>query len=262
MSALLDSVTEKVDDLAYAVSDVTYVVSGELAEQVNTVIQKVQAEELKRIRKKEAAEKEEAARQAQERDPFLGKNAEIHTQAVSGLVKSTEHHTTGHDTASLLSTETFSTESDLSQTPDMVRENKSRGQNDADSLSGDGKSVLQINQNGKERTGSTRLKTFKKGPERGGERKNSSSRRERKAEGEKMRLMAPSLSTLTQPQWMFLALSQSSSLLLNVHGLSETKHISLYAVEIILVDQKPVFKPHVFFLSLPCYVRFGDSSSA
>lgn len=194
MSALMDSVTEKVDDLAYAVSDATYVVSGELAEQVNTIIQKVQAEELKRIRKKEAAEKEEVARQAQERDPFLCKT-EIQTRAVSGLV-SPEHHTTGNDTDSLRSTET--TESDLSQTPDT---NKSMRQNvDVDSLSGDGKSVIR---NGKERSGSTRLKTFIKDPAGGGERIRSCSRRERQTEGEKMKYCSwLHLCTFTEPRWM------------------------------------------------------------
>ncbi|XP_039528052.1 synaptotagmin-14 isoform X2 [Pimephales promelas] len=133
MSAMLESVTEKVDDLAYALSDVTYTVSGELAEHVNTIIHKVQAEELKRIRKKEAEEKEASARQAQERDPFLYRT-EIQTQAASGLVKDPQPQTAGEDNGSVLSTET-STESDLSQTP-------------------------HTNESGvKERTGSTKLKT-------------------------------------------------------------------------------------------------------
>ncbi|XP_026117281.1 synaptotagmin-14-like [Carassius auratus] len=167
MSAVLESVSEKVDDLAYALSDVTFTVSGELAEHVNTIIHKVQAEELKRIRKKEAEEKEAAARQAQERDPLLGRT-EIQTQAVCGLVKDPEPQTTSNDTGSLLSTETFSTESDLSQAPDTLKE-KFIAQNGADSLS-----VLQ--QNGScviERTESTKLKTSRS-PADGCEEKKSS----------------------------------------------------------------------------------------
>ncbi|XP_067242732.1 synaptotagmin-14 [Chanodichthys erythropterus] len=157
MSAMLESMTEKVDDLAYALSDVTYTVSGELAEHVNSIIHKVQAEELKRIRKKEAEEKEAAARQAQERDPFLCRT-EIQTQAAS--------QTLSNDNGSVLSTET-STESDLSQTPDT----KLKSQNSAESPS-----VLQ--QNGscvKERTRSTKLKT-NRSPVDGGEKKKSSNR--------------------------------------------------------------------------------------
>ncbi|KAK7140376.1 hypothetical protein R3I94_012857 [Phoxinus phoxinus] len=147
---MLESVTEKVDDLAYALSDATYTVSGELAEHVNTIIHKVQAEELKRIRKKEAEEKEAAARQAQERDPFLCRT-EIQTQAASGLVK--DPQTAGDDNGSVLSTET-STESDLSQTPHT-----------------NGCSV-------KERTGSTKSKT-PRSPVDGGEKKKSSNRERR-----------------------------------------------------------------------------------
>ncbi|XP_077092796.1 synaptotagmin-14 isoform X2 [Siphateles boraxobius] len=152
MSAMLESVTEKVDDLAYALSDVTYTVSGELAEHVNTIIHKVQAEELKRIRKKEAEEKEAAARQAQERDPFL-RRTEIQTQAASGLAKDPQPQTAGDDNGSLLSTET-STESDLSQTPHA-----------------NGSCV-------KERTGSTKLKTSRS-PVDACEKKKSSNRERR-----------------------------------------------------------------------------------
>lgn len=161
MSAMLESVTEKVDDLAYALSDVTYTVSGELAEHVNTIIHKVQAEELKRIRKKEAEEKEAAARQAQERDPFLCRS-EIQTQAASGQEKDPEPQTAGDNNSSVLSTET-STESDLSQTPHT-----------------NGSCV-------KERTGSTKLKT-PRSPVDDGEKKKPSNR-ERRAGGERMKLL-------------------------------------------------------------------------
>lgn len=178
MSAMLESVTEKVDDLAYALSDVTYTVSGELAEHVNSIIHKVQAEELKRIRKKEAEEKEAAARQAQERDPFLCRT-EIQTQAAS------QPQTSSNDNGSVLSTET-STESDLSQTPDT------KSQNSAESPS-----VLQ--QNGscvKERTRSTKLKT-NRSPVDGGEKKKSSNR-DRCAEGERMKLLTFPLHSLNR----------------------------------------------------------------
>lgn len=177
MSAMLESVTEKVDDLAYALSDVTYTVSGELAEHVNSIIHKVQAEELKRIRKKEAEEKEAAAQQAQERDPFLCRT-EIQTQAASGLVKEPQPQTASNDNGSVLSTET-STESDLSQTPDT----KLKSQNSAESPS-----VLQQNGSSvKERIGSTKLKT-NRSPVDGGEKKKSSNR-DRCAEGERMKLL-------------------------------------------------------------------------
>lgn len=177
MSAMLESVTEKVDDLAYALSDVTYTVSGELAEHVNSIIHKVQAEELKRIRKKEAEEKEAAARQAQERDPFLCRT-EIQTEAASGLVKEPQPQTASNDNGSVLSTET-STESDLSQTPDT----KLKSQNSAESPS-----VLQQNGSSvKERIGSTKLKT-NRSPVDGGEKKKSSNR-DRCAEGERMKLL-------------------------------------------------------------------------
>lgn len=182
MSAMLESVTEKVDDLAYALSDVTYTVSGELAEHVNSIIHKVQAEELKRIRKKEAEEKEAAARQAQERDPLLCRT-EIQTQAASGLVK--EPQTSSKDNGSVLSTET-SVESDLSQTPDT----KLKLQNSAESPS-----VLQRNGSCvKERTGSAKLKT-NRSPVDGGEKKKSSNR-DRCAEGERMKLLTFSLHSL------------------------------------------------------------------
>lgn len=180
MSAMLESVTEKVDDLAYALSDVTYTVSGELAEHVNSIIHKVQAEELKRIRKKEEEEKEAAARQAKERDPFLCRT-EIQTQAAS------QPQTSSNDNGSVLSTET-STESDLSQTPDT----KLKLQNSAESPS-----VLQ--QNGscvKERTRSTKLKT-NRSPVDGGEKKKSSNR-DRCAEGERMKLLTFPLHSLNR----------------------------------------------------------------
>uniref|UniRef100_A0A3Q2YET7 Synaptotagmin XIVb n=1 Tax=Hippocampus comes TaxID=109280 RepID=A0A3Q2YET7_HIPCM len=45
ISSILDSVSSKVDVLANAVSDVTYAVSDQLTEQVNTIINKVQEEE-------------------------------------------------------------------------------------------------------------------------------------------------------------------------------------------------------------------------
>ncbi|KAL4624249.1 synaptotagmin-14-like [Arapaima gigas] len=63
VSSILDSVTNAVDDFAYAVGDITYAVSDQLAEQVSTIIQRVQAEEQERLRKAEAAEK--AARDAE-----------------------------------------------------------------------------------------------------------------------------------------------------------------------------------------------------
>ncbi len=178
MSAVLESVSEKVDDLASALSDVTFTVSGELAEHVNTIIHKVQAEELKKIRKKEAEEKEAAARQAQERDPFLGRT-EIQTQAACGLVKDSQ--TIGNDTSSLLFTETFSSESDLSQNPDTLK-GKFKAEN------GDSPSVLQ--QKGscvKERTESTKLKTSRSPADGCEETKSSNS--ERPAEGERIRLL-------------------------------------------------------------------------
>ncbi|XP_017214324.1 synaptotagmin-14 isoform X1 [Danio rerio] len=169
VSAMLESVTEKVDDLAFALSDVTYTVTGELAEHVNTIIHKVQAEELKRIRKKEAEEKEAAARQVQERrDTFLDR-AKIQTQAASGLVEDPEPQIAKNDNCSVLSIETLSSESDLSQTPDMLIE-KFKAQNSADALS-----VCQ--QNGsciKETSESTKAKPSS--PADGNEKKKSSSR--------------------------------------------------------------------------------------
>ncbi len=181
MSAVLESVSEKVDDLASALSDVTFTVSGELAEHVNTIIHKVQAEELKKIRKKEAEEKEAAARQAQERDPFLGRT-EIQTQAACGLVKDSEPQTIGNDTSSLLFTETFSSESDLSQNPNTLN-GKFKAQNGADSPS-----VLQKKGSCvKERTESTKLKTSRSPADGCEETKSSNS--ERPAEGERIRLL-------------------------------------------------------------------------
>ncbi|XP_051945397.1 synaptotagmin-14-like [Xyrauchen texanus] len=182
MSAMLESVTEKIDDFAYALSDITYTVTGELAEQVNTIIHKVQAEELKWIRKKEAAEKEAVARQALERDVFQGK-AEIQAQAVPDVMKGQEPHTTGNETVSLLSSKTFSTESDLSQTPDTLNGNKFKAQqHDAFSSSVEGKFGLQNNGScDKERTESTRLKTSLRSSTGGGEKKMSSSKQERHA---------------------------------------------------------------------------------
>ncbi len=180
MSAVLESVSEKVDDLASALSDVTFTVSGELAEHVNTIIHKVQAEELKKIRKKEAEEKEAAARQAQERDPFLGRT-EIQTQAACGLVKDSEPQTIGNDTSSLLFTETFSSESDLSQNPNTLN-GKFKAQNGADSPS-----VLQKKGSCvKERTESTKLKTSRSPADGCEETKSSNSS---PAEGERIRLL-------------------------------------------------------------------------
>ncbi|KAG9274944.1 hypothetical protein AMEX_G9408, partial [Astyanax mexicanus] len=77
MSYLLSSVSETMDDIASALGDVTFTVSGEIAEHVNTIIHKVQAEEMERLRKKEAAEKEAAAL---ERETYL-RNAELQPQA-------------------------------------------------------------------------------------------------------------------------------------------------------------------------------------
>lgn len=57
VSSILDSVTNVVDDLAFAVGDVTYTVSDQLAGQVSTIIQRVQAEELERQCKMETKEK-------------------------------------------------------------------------------------------------------------------------------------------------------------------------------------------------------------
>uniref|UniRef100_A0A3B3QIH7 Synaptotagmin 14 n=1 Tax=Paramormyrops kingsleyae TaxID=1676925 RepID=A0A3B3QIH7_9TELE len=57
VSSILDSVTNVVDDLAFAVGDVTYTVSDQLAGQVSTIIQRVQAEELERQCKMETNEK-------------------------------------------------------------------------------------------------------------------------------------------------------------------------------------------------------------
>lgn len=181
MSSVLESVSEKVDDLAYALSDVTFTVSGELAEHVNTIIHKVQAEELKSIRRKEAEEKEAAARQAQERYPFLGRT-EIQTQAASDLEQNPELQTTDSNTGSVLSAENFSTESDLSQAPDTLKE-KLKVQNGADSPS-------VLHQNGscvKERTRSTKLKTSRSPADGCEEKKPSNS--ERPAEGERIRLL-------------------------------------------------------------------------
>uniref|UniRef100_A0A3P9L5Q0 Synaptotagmin XIVb n=1 Tax=Oryzias latipes TaxID=8090 RepID=A0A3P9L5Q0_ORYLA len=46
ISSILDSVTSRVDDLANAVSDATYAVSDQLTEQVTTIMNKVQEEEV------------------------------------------------------------------------------------------------------------------------------------------------------------------------------------------------------------------------
>uniref|UniRef100_A0A8C9TEG3 Synaptotagmin 14 n=1 Tax=Scleropages formosus TaxID=113540 RepID=A0A8C9TEG3_SCLFO len=73
VSSILDSVTNAVDDFAYAVGDVTYAVSDQLAEQVTTIIHRVQAEEKERLRKAEAAER--AARDA-ERELALDRGPE------------------------------------------------------------------------------------------------------------------------------------------------------------------------------------------
>ncbi|KAG7460572.1 hypothetical protein MATL_G00200230 [Megalops atlanticus] len=54
VSSILDSVSSAVDDLATAVGDVTYTVSDQLAEQVTTLINKVQTEEEENSGKMEA----------------------------------------------------------------------------------------------------------------------------------------------------------------------------------------------------------------
>lgn len=105
MSSLMTSVSETMDDIACALGDVTFTVSGEIAEQVNTIIHKVQVEELERLRKKEAAEKEAAAKdreaylagiqpqassgQAQELNPSLDKT-EVQQQCSSDLAQDVE----------------------------------------------------------------------------------------------------------------------------------------------------------------------------
>lgn len=144
VSSILDSVSERVDDLAFAIGDVTYTVSGELAEQVNTIIHKVQVKEHERLWKVEAAEKEAAAKQAaaletsieshactvasaQEGESVPGggqlrQKASFNSKtSLSQSSRSAEAYTTDYGTGTDLSTETFSTGSDLSQTPDSQK---------------------------------------------------------------------------------------------------------------------------------------------
>ncbi|XP_076155924.1 synaptotagmin-14 [Alosa pseudoharengus] len=151
ISSILDSVSEKVDDLAFAIGDVTYSVSGELAEQVNTVIHKVQVKEQERLWKMEAAEKEAAAKQAAALEASLEPHPHTVVSAQEGgsmpgqgqlrqkasfnsktslsqSSRNAEAYTTDYGTGTDLSTETFSTGSDLSQTPDGLKEKDSVSQ--------------------------------------------------------------------------------------------------------------------------------------
>ncbi|KAL6488090.1 hypothetical protein MHYP_G00047160 [Metynnis hypsauchen] len=132
MSSILNTVSEKVDDIACALGDVTFTVSGEIAEQVNTIIDKVKAEELERLRRKEAAEKEAAA---QEREAYMSR-MEFQAQASSTIAQ------------------TFSTGSDLSQTPDTLRGKQQQGKTSTDSISEQQKPELKP----RSQTGSTKHK--------------------------------------------------------------------------------------------------------
>lgn len=148
ISSMLDSVSEKVDDLAFAIGDATYNVSGELADQVNTMIHKVQVKGHERMWKVEAAEKEAAARQAaaleasldpypstgasaQEGDPVpergkLRQKASFNSKtSLSQSSRIVDAYTTDYSTGTDQSTESFSTGSDLSQTPDGPKEKDS-----------------------------------------------------------------------------------------------------------------------------------------
>ncbi|KAL7889196.1 hypothetical protein AOLI_G00014540 [Acnodon oligacanthus] len=207
MSSILNTVSEKVDDIACALGDVTFTVSGEIAEQVNTIIDKVKAEELERLRRKEAAEKEAAAQEreaymarmecqaqasstiardqkanldkaeassgvTQDQEANLGKaetepqalnclaqNPEGYpgtalTQASPSLAQDPEAYTTDYCTGSGLSTETFSTGSDLSQTPDTLRGKQQQGKTSTDSISEPQKPELKP----RSQTGSTKHK--------------------------------------------------------------------------------------------------------
>ncbi|KAG9336849.1 hypothetical protein JZ751_003197 [Albula glossodonta] len=119
LSSMLDSVTEAMDDLAFAVGDVTYNVSDQLAEQVNTILHKVQPEDQERQRRVEAAER-------------LLRELEQERQASLSLrARDPEAYTTDYSTGSGLSAETFSTCSDHSQTTEG-----SRGEGCAGTLKG------------------------------------------------------------------------------------------------------------------------------
>ncbi|XP_030628207.1 synaptotagmin-14 [Chanos chanos] len=149
MSSILESVTETVDDLAFALGDVTYTVSDQLAEQVNSIIHKVQAEEAERLRKIEAAEREAAARQILERQSGSPATAatnsasnpnktELQSQVSPVRSRDPDGYTTDYSTGSALSTETFSTGSDLSQPVESPRgkPNQTRLKNSLGSPSG------------------------------------------------------------------------------------------------------------------------------
>ncbi|KAI1895153.1 hypothetical protein AGOR_G00103370 [Albula goreensis] len=123
LSSMLDSVTEAMDDLAFAVGDVTYNVSDQLAEQVSTILHKVQPEDQERQRRVEAAER-------------LLRELEQERQASLSLrARDPEAYTTDYSTGSGLSAETFSTCSDHSQTTEGSRgegcAGTSKGGNDA-----------------------------------------------------------------------------------------------------------------------------------
>ncbi|XP_028831152.1 synaptotagmin-14 isoform X4 [Denticeps clupeoides] len=138
VSSLLNSFTETMDDLACAIGDVTYTVSDQLAEQVNSIIHKVHEEERERVWRKEAAEKEEAAKQvaalaaAQEQKPKIlivveedeasSAQQELQRQGLFSRPWNPEECTTDYSSGSAQTTETFSTCSELSQNPEMPRE--------------------------------------------------------------------------------------------------------------------------------------------
>ncbi|XP_036406039.1 synaptotagmin-14-like [Megalops cyprinoides] len=82
VSSILDSVSSAVDDLASAVGDVTYTVSDQLAEQVTTLINKVQTEEEENSGKTEALDS-----RAGEQD---GGGRKIKQQAPSGRCRDPE----------------------------------------------------------------------------------------------------------------------------------------------------------------------------
>ncbi|KAJ8401243.1 hypothetical protein AAFF_G00388250 [Aldrovandia affinis] len=121
VSSILDSVTDAVDDLAFAVGDVTYTASGHLATQVNTIIHKVQAEEEERLRRVEAAEKAAQEAGKDEKEAALLKELRLRSEASLSQSRDPEAYTTDYSTGSTLSTETFSTCSDLSQTTEGSR---------------------------------------------------------------------------------------------------------------------------------------------
>ncbi|XP_076841879.1 synaptotagmin-14 [Brachyhypopomus gauderio] len=115
LSSVLKSVRERVDDIAFALDDTAFVVSGQIAEHVNTIVHKVQAEEWERVCRREAAEKEVAA---QERQTYLG-SAEIQSQAASALGQAPESNTTDYARPSALSAETMNV---LWQAADALKE--------------------------------------------------------------------------------------------------------------------------------------------